>query len=211
MTEKVVIPPPEAVVRLSRPQVRRGDIDPAHFRIFRDMPSAAGESSVSPMAHAGEGFRIHVTGLTHDERGYPAMTPAAQEWNVNRLIRKIRDHQAEITLLEERHLDDAQVVVVAYGISARTSLWPIEQARREGIRVGLLRLITVWPFPEARVRDLAGRVRAFVVPEVNMGQMVREVERSVAGQAGVYGVNRPGGDILEPERVLAAIRRAAAN
>ncbi|MCJ7627411.1 MAG: 2-oxoacid:acceptor oxidoreductase subunit alpha, partial [Longimicrobiales bacterium] len=211
MTEKVVIPPPEAVVRLSRPQVRRGDIDPAHFRIFRDMPSAAEDSSVSPMAHAGEGFRIHVTGLTPDERGYPAMTPSAQEWNVNRLIRKIRDHQEEITLLEERHLDDAQVVVVSYGISARTSLWPIEQARREGIRVGLLRLITVWPFPEARVRDLARRVRAFVVPEINMGQMVREVERCAAGQADVYGVNRPGGDLLEPERVLAAIRRAAEN
>ena len=82
-------------------------------------------------------------------------------------------------------------------------------ARREGLRVGFLRLITVWPFPEARIRDLAQRVKGFVVPEINMGQMVREVERCAGGHARIHGVNRPGGDILEPDAVLAAIRQAA--
>jgi len=100
-------------------------------------------------------------------------------------------------------------VVVSYGISARTSLWPIEQARAEGIRVGYLRLITVWPFPEERIRELAKGIRAFVVPEINMGQIGREVERCAAGQAQVIGANSPGGDVLEPELVLNAIRRAA--
>ncbi|UCF94231.1 MAG: hypothetical protein JSW39_08755, partial [Desulfobacterales bacterium] len=111
--------------------------------------------------------------------------------------------------LEERYLDDAEVVVVAYGISARTSLWPIEQARRQNIRVGFLRLVTVWPFPEARIASLARRIRAFVVPEINMGQIVREVERCAAGRAHVIGVHRPGGDILDAQEVLDAIRRAA--
>jgi 2-oxoglutarate ferredoxin oxidoreductase subunit alpha len=137
------------------------------------------------------------------------MNAETQEWNVRRLITKIRAHRDDIIQVEEKNLEDAEVVVVSYGISARTSLWPIELARREGIRVGYLRLITVWPFPEDRIRALAKQVRAFVVPEINMGQIVREVERCAAGQAEVFGANKPGGDILEPEQVLDVIRRAA--
>ena len=110
---------------------------------------------------------------------------------------------------EEKFTSDAEIVVVSYGISARTSLWPIEQARKEGIRVGYLRLITVWPFPEERIRELAKSIRAFVVPEINMGQMMREVERCAAGKAGVFGVHRLGGDILEPQSVLKVLRQAA--
>jgi 2-oxoglutarate ferredoxin oxidoreductase subunit alpha len=214
MTEKVVIPPPDDVEIIDRPQVHKGDVEPDHFRIFRDRPAGNGrkegyEPFVSPMAIAGQGYRIHVTGLTHDERGYPGMNAQTQEWNIARLINKIRDHRNKIIQLEEKYLDDAQVVVVSYGISARTSLWPIEMARQEGIRVGYLRLITVWPFPDERIRELAKGIRAFVVPEINMGQMVREVERCAAGQALTFGVNCAGGDILEPHQVLKVIRRAA--
>jgi 2-oxoglutarate ferredoxin oxidoreductase subunit alpha len=208
MTEKVTIPLPQEVEIINRPQVHRGDVEPDHFRIFRDKPGG-GEGYVSPMVAAGEGYRIHVTGLTHDERGYPVMTASAHEWNVSRLINKIRTHLDEIIQVEEDHLDDAEVIVVSYGISARTSLWPIEQARREGIRVGYLRLITVWPFPEERIRQLAKNIRAFVVPEINMGQIAREVERCAAGQAQVFGANRAGGDILQPAYVLNCIRKAA--
>jgi 2-oxoglutarate/2-oxoacid ferredoxin oxidoreductase subunit alpha len=199
----------EEIELIDRPQVRRGDVEPDLFRIFRDNPAGDGEGYISPMAAAGEGYRIHVTGLTHDERGYPGMNAWTQEWNVERLINKIRIHRHEIIQVEERNLEDAEVVLVSYGISARTSLWPIELARREGIRTGYLRLITVWPFPEERIRQLARQVRAFVVPELNMGQMIREVERCAAGQAQVFGVHRPGGDILEPDEVLNAIRVAA--
>jgi 2-oxoglutarate ferredoxin oxidoreductase subunit alpha len=209
MTEKVIIPPPEEVEIMNRPQVRKGDVEPDLFRIFRDSPTGDGNGYVSPMAIAGEGYRIHVTGLTHDERGYPGMNAETQEWNVRRLVNKIRAHREEIIEVEEQNLDDAEVVVVSYGISARTSLWPIELARQEGIRVGYLRLITVWPFPEERIRQLAKGIRAFVVPEINMGQIVREVERCAAGQAQVFGAHRAGGDILEPHHVLDVIRLAA--
>jgi len=213
MTEKVVVPPPEAIEIIDRPQVRKGDLAPDHFRIFRDSPTGVGgpdgNGYISPMVAAGEGYRIHVTGLTHDERGYPGMNAQTQEWNVRRLIDKIRAHRDEIIQVEEQDLDGAEVVVVSYGISARTSLWPIELARREGIRVGYLRLITVWPFPDERIRELAKGIRAFVVPEINMGQIVREVERCAAGQAQVFGANRAGGDILEPHYVLDVIRQAA--
>ncbi|MBS1249290.1 MAG: 2-oxoglutarate oxidoreductase subunit KorA [Chloroflexi bacterium] len=208
MTEKVVIPPPQEIEIINRPEVQRGDIEPDHFRIFRDSANG-GEGYVSPMIKVGDGYRIHVSGLTHDERGYPAMYAEANEWNVARLMDKIHANRHDIIQVEEHDLEDAEVVVVSYGISARTSLWPIQQAREEGLKVGYLRLITVWPFPEERVRQMAKNVRALVVPELNMGQIVREVERCAAGQAEVVGVNRPGGDILEPHDVLNAIRRAA--
>ncbi len=208
MTEKVIIPSPEEVEIVNRPQVRKGDVEPDHFRIYRDVKTA-GNGYVSPMVAAGEGYRIHVTGLTHDERGYPAMSAEANEWNVKRLFEKIRLHRDEIIQVEERYLEDAEVVVVSYGISARTSLWPIQHAREEGIRVGYLRLITIWPFPEAKIRTLAEKVRAFIVPEINMGQIKYEVERCAGGCAEVFGVNRPGGDVLEPKQVFNAIRNAA--
>ena len=208
MTEKVVIPPPEEVEIVNRREVLRGDVEPDHFRIYRDS-SKKGNGYVSPMVAAGEGYRIHVTGLTHDERGYPVMNARAHEWNVNRLIEKIRVHRDDIIQIEEQDTNDAEVVVVSYGISARTSLWPIEQARQEGIRVGYLKLITVWPFPEERIRQLAKDIHAFVIPEINMGQIGREVERCAAGQARVFGANSPGGDVLEPEYVLNVIRWAA--
>jgi 2-oxoglutarate ferredoxin oxidoreductase subunit alpha len=189
--------------------VRKGDVSPDHFRIYREIKPGSGNNPVSPMAIAGEGYRIHVTGLTHDERGYPIMNAAAQKWNVNRLIKKVQDNRQDIIQVEEHDLKDAEVVLVSYGISARTSLWSIDMARQERIRVGLLRLITIWPFPEERVRELAKTVRAFVVPEINMGQIVREVERCSAGHSQIFGVNCAGGDILEPEEVLTVIRRAA--
>lgn len=209
MTEKVVIPPIQEIEIINRPIIKKGDLPPDKYRIYQDVCPADGRDPVSPMATAGEGYRFHITGLTHDEHGYPVMNAEANEWNVNRLMDKIRNRSDDIFQLEEKYLDDAEVVVISYGISARTSLWPIEQARDDGIRVGLLRLISVWPFPEKQIFELAKRVRAFIVPEINMGQIIREVERCAAGQTPVLGVNRPGGDILDPEKVLETIKRAA--
>jgi 2-oxoglutarate ferredoxin oxidoreductase subunit alpha len=209
MTEKVVIPNPEDIEIINRPLVRKGEIEPELFRIYRDTQQCQGDACVSPMALAGDGFRFHVTGLTHDERGYPDMSAKGNEWNVERILNKIRNNLEDIVLLEEENLNDAEVVVVSYGISARTSLWPIELARKEGIRVGLLRLISVWPFPEERISKLAEVTPALVVPEINMGQIIREVERCAGGKARVLGVQRPGGEVLDPAAVLDTIRRAA--
>ena len=128
---------------------------------------------------------------------------------VPRLIAKIRDNRHDIITLVEDEVEDADVVVVAYGISARTALLPVQMARKEGLSVGLLKLVTVWPLAEDRFRELAGRVKAFVVPEINMGQIVREVERCVGGKARVISVAHPGGAIHHPEDVLEAIREAA--
>ena len=208
MTEKVVIPHPDDIEIVDRSQVKKGEVEPDRFRIFRSGPK--GEPGyVSPMVKAGEGYRIHVTGLTHDERGYPAMNAEANQWNVSRLMDKINSNRADIIQVEKEKLRGADVVVVSYGISARTSLWPIEQARKQGLKVGYLRLITVWPFPDDLIAKLAEKVSAFIVPEINMGQITREVERCAAGKARVIGVHKPGGDILDPEDVLDAIKKGA--
>ena len=201
MTEKVVIPPPEEIETFPR---RKPTVPPGEY-----LPYKADDDLVPPMADFGEGYRIHITGLTHDERGYPATDAETQDTLVNRLIEKIRKNKDDIIQLEENDLEDAEVVVCSYGISARTALWPVELARREGMRVGTLRLITVWPFPEERIRELAREVKAFVVPELNYGQIALEVERCATGQAEVILVRHGGGDIHQPEKVLEAIRRAA--
>jgi 2-oxoglutarate ferredoxin oxidoreductase subunit alpha len=201
MTEKVVIPPPEEIEIVSR---RRPTVPPDEY-----LPYEAGDDLVPPMANFGEGYRFHITGLTHDERGYPGMDAETQERLIYRLVEKIRRNRDDIIQLEEDGLEDAEVVVCSYGISARTALWPVELARKEGIKVGTLRLITVWPFPEERIRQLAREVKAFVVPELNYGQIVLEVERCAAGQAEAILVRHAGGDIHDPRKVLEAIRRAA--
>lgn len=201
MTEKVIIPPPEEIEIFPR---RKPTVPPHEY-----LPYKADDDLVPPMANFGEGYRMHITGLTHDERGYPATDAETQEQLITRLIEKIRKNKDDIIQVEERDLEDAEVVVCSYGISARTALWPVELARREGIKVGILRLITVWPFPEERIRQLAREVKAFVVPELNYGQIALEVERCAAGQAEVILVPHGGGAIHKPEKVLEAIRRAA--
>jgi 2-oxoglutarate ferredoxin oxidoreductase subunit alpha len=160
------------------------------------------------MAHAGEGYRFHITGLTHDERGYPAMNPEAQDKLVRRLINKILNAVDRITLMEEEDLDGADVAVVSYGITFRVAQRAIEMAREKGLKVGKLRLITVWPFPEKRVREIAGQVKALVVPELNMGQIAREVERVAGGAARTICVPHAGGSVHQPEQILEAIEEA---
>ncbi|MFA9403282.1 MAG: 2-oxoacid:acceptor oxidoreductase subunit alpha [Anaerolineales bacterium] len=169
------------------------------------VPYRAGEDLVPEMACAGEGYRVHVTGLTHDEYGYPDMSLEAQAALVTRLADKIRKNADKIIEYEEHFIDDAEIVIVSYGISARASWRSLGQAREKGIRVGMLKLNTVWPFPEERIAELAGTVKGFVVPELNLGQIVLEVERSAAGKAIVKLVPHAGGGIHQPEQVLDAI------
>ncbi len=200
MSEKVVIPriaPEELVSR------RRPDVAPEQY-----LPYKSDGDLVPPMAVAGEGYRFHVTGLTHDERGYPVMTADAQDHLVRRLVDKIRLNRSDILKYEEVGVEDAEVIVCAYGITARIARLAVQQAQDEGIRAGLLRLITVWPFAEDRIRELAQQVKAFVVPEINYGQIVREVERCAAGKASTLLVPHMGGGVHSPQTILKAIKEA---
>ncbi len=202
MTERVIIPPADEIEVIDRKKFTGPPEDYLPFRADADL--------VPPMVAVGEGYRIHATGLTHDERGYPAMTAEAQEPLVHRLIDKIRSNVDDISMVDERHLADAEVVVVSYGISARISYRAVELARDAGIRCGLLRLATVWPFPEQRIRDLALQTTAFVVPEINCGQLVLEVERCAGGNAETILVGHAGGHVHEPREIVDVIEAAAA-
>ncbi|NQT48152.1 MAG: 2-oxoacid:acceptor oxidoreductase subunit alpha [Chloroflexi bacterium] len=200
MSEKVVMRrvAPEELVERRRPTKPPGEY----------WPYEPDDDLVPPMAIAGEGYRFHVTGLTHDERGYPVMTAAAQDVLARRLVDKIRVNRQDIIILEEVGTEDAEVVVCAYGITSRVARRAVQQARQEGIQAGLLRMITVWPFAEERVRELARQVKAFVVPEINYGQIVLEVERCACGQAQALLVPHMGGGVHRPDTILQAIREA---
>jgi 2-oxoglutarate ferredoxin oxidoreductase subunit alpha len=202
MTEKVVIPPADEIEVAPRRHTRKPVED--------YLPYGTDSDLVPEMAHAGEGYKFHVTGLTHDERGYPNMTPQTQDKLVRRLQEKIETASDRIALFEEDHLEDADVVVVSYGITSRVAQRAIDLARHEGLRVGKLRLITAWPFPENKIRELALRVQAFVVPELNLGQMVREVQRAAAGsKAMAFPVSHAGGGVHQPQEILRVIVEAS--
>jgi len=200
MTEKVVIPPADQIEVTPR---RYTDIPPDQFK-----PYAPKEDLVPDMPPIAAGYSFHVTGLTHDERGYPSMTPDTQDVLIRRLQNKIANAVEKITLTEEEGLEDADVVVISYGITSRVAQKAIEMARAKGLKVGKLRLITAWPFPDFKIQALAPRVKAFVVPELNLGQMVREVRRAADGMAKTIAVKHAGGNVHRPEQILQAIEEA---
>ena len=172
------------------------------------IPYSTEDGLVPPMAIAGQGYYFHLTGLTHDERGYPTMTAAAQDRLATRLVDKIRLNVDDIVTYEEFMTDDAEIVVVAYGITSRIARFAVKLAREQGIKAGLLQLVTLWPFAEKRVRELASRTKRFVVAEINRGQMVYEVERCACGKAATVLVPHSGGDVHRPEAIMAALRES---
>jgi 2-oxoglutarate ferredoxin oxidoreductase subunit alpha len=150
-----------------------------------------------------------VTGLYHDARGLPRDTPEVVDAALHRLIRKIELGTPEIQKYEEEGLLGATIGVVAYGSSARSAKAAIRVARERGLQVGLLRPMTLWPFPEAAVRSLGEQVQHIIVPEMNLGQLVLEVERVVAGRCAVHRVNRVTGEPIPPDEILAKIDEVA--
>ncbi|MBI4249678.1 MAG: 2-oxoacid:acceptor oxidoreductase subunit alpha [Elusimicrobia bacterium] len=198
MTERVMIPEAAKIAFSGR----KRPVRPPQEAAF--LPFKADGDGVPPMAHAGEGYKVHFTGLTHDEKGYPALNAEAHRALVTRLVDKVRLNAAAIVEYEGLHLDDAEVVVVAYGCTSRSARQAVLTAREKGARVGLLRPITLWPFPEDKLRRLLrkGVVKRFVVAEINMGQISREVERLT--QIPVLRVNHPGGAMILPEDILEA-------
>jgi 2-oxoglutarate ferredoxin oxidoreductase subunit alpha len=197
MTEKVIIPPAEEIEIVPRTLTKKS---PAEF-----LPYAVNGSQVPEFARAGDGYRFHSTGLTHDERGYPVMTVECQDQLIRRLIDKVRNNADKIIRLEENNVDGADIILLSYGITSRVARRGIQLAEEKGVKVGSIRLITIWPFPEKRIRELAGRVKAFVVPEINLGQIVLEVERCAGGKAKVVSVPHAGGGVHDPEVIGNAI------
>ncbi len=200
MTERVIIPPVEEI-----------DIYPRRYTTAKPgeyLPYLPDADLIPPIAKAGDGYRFHITGLTHNEKGYPAMNAEYQEKCVRRLVDKIRLNADKIVKFEEEDIDNCDVVVVSYGITSRVALRAIQKAKEKGIKVGHLRLITVWPFPEKRIKQISEKVKAFVMPEINYGQVYFELERVVGGKASVHLVPHGGGTVHNPEVIYQKILEA---
>lgn len=197
LREKVVIPPEEKIEIIDR---KKPNVPPEEY-----WPYIPDEDLVPPMAIAGEGYFVHMTGLTHDERGYPDITGEAHERLVRRLIDKIQKNRKDIIEYEEIMLDDAEIVVVSFGITARAALKAVREARKKGIKAGLFRLITIWPFPEERIAEISKKIEKFVVAEINQGQVRREVERARVNSVPVIGVHKLGGELITPDEILEGI------
>ncbi|MFQ5999331.1 MAG: 2-oxoacid:acceptor oxidoreductase subunit alpha [Candidatus Bathyarchaeia archaeon] len=199
MWERVTIPAKDAIRIVNRKKPR---VSPEKYN-----PFSPDEDLVPPMACFGDGYRFYATGLTHDETGHPQTTSAkAQQKLVQRLCDKIRKNAEKIVKIEKIMLEDAQVAVVAYGIASRAALSAVRKARETGIKAGLLRLITLWPFPDWHVSQVAKQVDALVVPEMNYGQIVREVERA-AKETPVIFMPKLGEEPHRPMEILEVIRR----
>ncbi|MCX7765960.1 MAG: 2-oxoacid:acceptor oxidoreductase subunit alpha [Candidatus Sumerlaeia bacterium] len=198
MREKAWIPKPEEITLVSR---KKPDSNIDDYQ-----PFAETDDCIPPLAAYGEGIRFHITGLTHDVRGYPTNRADEATQLLTRLQRKIELHKKEMCKYEQLFLEPIpDILVVAYGSTARVAKRAVKIAREQGISVGLLRLITIWPFPDFLVRELAKRVKALIVPEQNQGQLIGEVERCVFREIPIIGVHKFDGFMMEPGQILNAI------
>lgn len=197
LSERVEIIPPEELEIIDRtpPSVPPEEYIPYDTR-FGDIP---------PMASYFSGYRFHMTGLNHDQTGFPTTVQAICHAENERLLRKVEANRDDILRWEEIMTNDAEIGIVSFGSSARSAMVALYEARQKGIRVGMVRPLTLWPFPEKPVSQLAQRVKGLIVAEANLGQLIYEVQRVACGVCPVVGVHKVGGVPIYPQEILSKI------
>jgi 2-oxoglutarate ferredoxin oxidoreductase subunit alpha len=196
INEKLVIPRSEELEIIDRIRTTES---PKTYKPYRN-----NETDIPPSADFGAGYRYNVTGLSHDETGFPTNDPVKIDALYNRLNRKIVRYRNDIIVCRKDYLDDADICVVAYGSSARSARRAIRLARKEGIKVGLFQPYVLWPFPDKELRAISQRIKLFIVPEMNLGQIGHEV--ACATCCDVVKVNRVDGVLITPQEILEKIR-----
>jgi len=199
MRENVELPSPDEIKTVERPAPRVG---PEEY-----MPYDESFGDVPPFVKFGVGYRYHVTGLTHDESGFPTSRPDEIEKLMLRFQRKVTEDKPGLRDVESYLVDDADVLFFAYGSSARAAKGAVNLARKEGIKAGLLRPIVIWPFPRSVVARAARRAKHIIVPELNLGQIIGEVERAAQGAAMVHGMSKVSSELFSPGELLEEVRR----
>ena len=197
MREKIQLPDISEIEIIDR---KRPDCSSEEY-----LPYKADNDLVPPMADFGTGYRYHVTGLVHDETGFPSNSTAEADKLIRRLSDKIEMHRDEIESWEEENTEDAEVLILSYGCVARSSKSAMNTLRGKGIKAGTFRPITIWPFPEKRLRELAAKVKTIIVPEMNLGQLVLEVERICGCNARIEKLNKVSCEIIYPEEIVSKI------
>ena len=198
MREKITIADDETIDIVNRV---KPTVPPEWYIPFEDTPRG-----VPPMADFGEGYRYHVTGLTHDVRGFPTSRPDEVDAFIRRLFRKVSQNFADLQIGEHYHIDDAEVAIVAYGCVARSARRAVADCREKGIKAGMLKLNTIWPFMRTDVEKVLRQAKVVIVPEMNMGQISREVKRVNKGSAKIFTINRVDGTIITPQEIMGRIK-----
>jgi 2-oxoglutarate ferredoxin oxidoreductase subunit alpha len=183
----------------------RPSVPPDRFTPYEPNPM----TGVPAMASFGDGYTWHVTGLTTGEWGFPTSNPPEIEKKMLRLMSKVERARADIVAYESEHMDGADIVVVAYGSVGRSALRAVRDARKRGIPAGFFRPITLWPFPGEELAKMALGSRVVLVPELNCGQMVLEVERVIRGRSEVRGINLVNGELFQPAEIGRVIEEVA--
>ncbi len=202
MREKVVLPQLESIEIIDR---EKPTCPPEWYRPFED-----NKSGVPLMATFGDGYRYHITGLTHDDMGFPTTKPDEVNALMQRHFRKIRQGFDDILLYENFLMEDATSVIVAYGAMYRTAKTAVLDLRKEGHKIGLLKLTTIWPFPKIAFENMPDQVEELFVPEMNMGQLFREVVRVNRGKRLTHKINKVTGELMTPEEIVYKIKRKGA-
>lgn len=204
MREKILVPTQEEVDAMveNRPKPPKG--------LEKYLPYDASMGDVPPLAAYGDGYRFHVTGLYHDASGFPTSKASEVESKIKRIHRKVETAKKDITFLRYDQMEDAEFAIVSCGSTARSARRAVTLAREKGIKVGSLQIKTIWPFPEKEVAEVCGRVKKVIVPEMNMGQLVLEVERANQGKCKVVRYNRVDGDPLTPDEILDTLAKEVA-
>jgi 2-oxoglutarate ferredoxin oxidoreductase subunit alpha len=200
MREKVVMPKPSDITLVER---KKPTCPPEEYRPFESTPDL-----VPSLAVFGTGYRFHVTGLTHDEFGFPSNYPGEATAMLERLRNKLEHNKDKICTLRTFQCEDGpDILLISYGSSARVAKRAVIQAREEDIRAGMVQLITIWPFPDTQIEALCRSVKAVVVPELNQGQLICEIDRYVPTGVPVVGVNRFDGYLIEPSEILEVVKK----
>ncbi|MBP2626224.1 MAG: 2-oxoglutarate synthase [Firmicutes bacterium] len=198
MRERIELP--DSYDEIVQPQRKLPTVSKEEYKPYR-----GDEDGVPPMAAFGTGYHWHVTGLVHDETGFPNGSSNATQTLMDRLNAKITDHLDDIMMYEEYRLEDADIAVIAYGGTARTAYAAIDKAREQGIKVGMFRPITIWPFADEQIAKLATKVSTILVAEMNCGQLVGEVKRVVEGKVPVQLLAKYNNEAITPDEMLEAI------
>lgn len=195
--EKIQLPHPEEIEVFDR---IKPSMPPEWYIPYEDTPRG-----VPPMAAFGDGYRYHVTGLIHDVRGFPTERSDEIQAFLTRIHRKIYNNFSDIMMVKEEFTEDAEVLVIAYGSVARSARRAVREARNRGVKAGLVQLVTIWPFPRQAIEPLLRRVRAVLVPELNLGQISREVKRVNQGRTRIEKLNRIDGQLMTPNEILSRL------
>jgi 2-oxoglutarate ferredoxin oxidoreductase subunit alpha len=198
MREMMVIPEEGELEVIKR---HRPDVPHEWYRHFEMTPSY-----ISPMASFGQGYRYNITGLTHDEDGFPTANPNEIKRKLDKLNRKIDRYTDEILKIRTDMMEDAHIAVISYGTVSRSARQAIQIARGRRLKIGAIQLLTIWPFPDAKLRELLSGVRKVIVAELNMGQLVHEVRRIAPRHTEVFSLGRYDGEVMTPQQIHDKIR-----